>query len=224
MRGDILHYDEISGIGLISAEDGNRYSFSASDFREDAPLAKGKRVDFTPVAGTATEIYLVVPAVSCSPPVSPPTDRSLSFWGYYVACVTTRYATFSGRARRKENWAFVVFNLLSLVLAGVIGFNLDRVFGFTAIDRYPLTIGLVAVCYLLQVVPGIALLVRRVHDIGLSGWFALLFLFLSFFSVGILVMLVVFLIPSQRHDNRWGPMPARGRRPPAPPSLNVASV
>ena len=44
---------------------------------------------------------------------------------------------------------------------------------------------------------------RRQHDIGLSGWFILVF----FLPFGSLVLLVFALIPSQKRDNRWGPVP-----------------
>ena len=52
--------------------------------------------------------------------------------------------------------------------------------------------------------PGLALVVRRQHDIGLSGWFYLLVLIPY---VGGLIVFVFTLIPSQKHDNKWGPVP-----------------
>ncbi|MDO8933008.1 MAG: DUF805 domain-containing protein, partial [Rhodocyclaceae bacterium] len=52
----------------------------------------------------------------------------------------------------------------------------------------------------------------RLHDIGLSGWFYLL-VFVP--SVGSLIIFVMTLIPSQKHDNKWGPVP-HGIRIPAP--------
>jgi uncharacterized membrane protein YhaH (DUF805 family) len=56
--------------------------------------------------------------------------------------------------------------------------------------------------------------VRRHHDVGLSGWFVLLFLLLSFVYVGSLILLVIALIPSQKHDNKWGPVPGGVPIPP----------
>ena len=53
-------------------------------------------------------------------------------------------------------------------------------------------------------IPGLALIVRRQHDIGLSGWFYLLVLVPY---VGGLIVFVFTLIPSQKHDNKWGPVP-----------------
>ncbi|RUX90052.1 DUF805 domain-containing protein, partial [Mesorhizobium sp. M7A.F.Ca.CA.004.04.1.1] len=51
----------------------------------------------------------------------------------------------------------------------------------------------------------IALVVRRVHDAGLSGWFALL----GFITpIGSIALLVFGLLPSQVGENPWGPVPA----------------
>jgi uncharacterized membrane protein YhaH (DUF805 family) len=55
-------------------------------------------------------------------------------------------------------------------------------------------------------IPGIALASRRLHDVGLSGWFYLL-TFIPY--VGGLFMLVVACIPSQPHPNHYGLSPKR---------------
>jgi len=65
---------------------------------------------------------------------------------------------------------------------------------------------------LATIVPSIAITVRRQHDIGLSGWFYLLIL-LPY--LGGMIIFVFSLIPSQKHENKWGPVPA-GVRLPAP--------
>jgi len=77
--------------------------------------------------------------------------------------VLKNYATFSGRARRKEYWMFALFNIIfSLVVV-----LLDNVFG-TAIEE--LGYGLFFILYNFAVIiPSMAVLVRRLHDIGKSG-------------------------------------------------------
>jgi uncharacterized membrane protein YhaH (DUF805 family) len=57
---------------------------------------------------------------------------------------------------------------------------------------------------LATLLPGLGLAVRRQHDIGLSGWYSL---FVLVPSLGSLVLLVFSLIPSQKRDNKWGPVP-----------------
>jgi uncharacterized membrane protein YhaH (DUF805 family) len=81
------------------------------------------------------------------------------------ACLS-RYATFSGRARRPEYWWFLLFTLLVGALASLI----DTALGTGSADG-----GLVsAVTGLGLLPPMLAVTWRRLHDVGRSGWFALL--------------------------------------------------
>lgn len=79
--------------------------------------------------------------------------------GYYFK-VLQNYATFSGRAHRSEYWYFVLFNLIIAVVLGVVG----GVIKTTILSNlYSLAV----------LIPGIAVGVRRMHDVGKSGWFLL---------------------------------------------------
>lgn len=100
------------------------------------------------------------------------------------------YATFDGRSRRAEYWLFVLFQILLalvLVLAGA-----EETILMTAV-------------WLGLIIPNCALGVRRLHDIGLSGWFYLLSLIPI---VGGIFMLVCALIPGDKEENRFGAVPA----------------
>ena len=106
--------------------------------------------------------------------------------------VLRKYAVFEGRARRKEYWMFVLFNLIvAFVLAiieGMIG-----------------TGGFIGAVYALAVfVPNLAVAVRRLHDTGRSGWFLLIGLIPL---IGIIVLIVFFVQESQPGANKWGPNP-----------------
>jgi len=80
---------------------------------------------------------------------------------WYLA-VLKKYAVFSGRARRREFWMFVLFHTIILFLLGM----LNLVLGF---DRL-FTIPLIPVVYGTAVlIPGLAAVVRRLHDTGRSG-------------------------------------------------------
>lgn len=60
MKGQILHYDRTNAEGVISAENGERFGFSESDWRGDpAQLRTGMHVDFTDAGGSAGDIYAV---------------------------------------------------------------------------------------------------------------------------------------------------------------------
>ena len=63
---------------------------------------------------------------------------------------------------------------------------------------------LIGLFFLLTFLPWVALIVRRLHDLGLTGWLAIL-CFLPY--VGGLATLVFALIPTQAGGNKWGPVP-----------------
>ncbi len=74
--------------------------------------------------------------------------------------VLKKYAEFSGRARRTEYWMFALFNLIFFLAAVVI----DNIAG-TTIGGLPY--GLFYFLYALAVlIPGLAVAVRRLHDVG----------------------------------------------------------
>lgn len=74
-----------------------------------------------------------------------------------------KYATFSGRARRAEYWWFTLFNFLVSLALGLFE---EAVFGAVQ----PLS----SLYSLVVLVPGLAVGARRLHDIGKSGWWQLL--------------------------------------------------
>lgn len=80
---------------------------------------------------------------------------------WYKKVVFENYANFNGRARRSEYWYFVLLN-------AIISFGLGFVFGL--IDM-PLLANIYSLAVL---VPSIAVAVRRMHDVGKSGWFVLI--------------------------------------------------
>jgi len=109
-----------------------------------------------------------------------------------IVAVTTKYATFSGRARRSEYWYFVFFTtIFSVVLAGA-----DGIIGADGAVSLLLSLPLL--------LPGLAVTVRRLHDTGLSGWWTLLYLVPI---VGAILMLVFLCTDSQPGDNVYGPNP-----------------
>lgn len=107
------------------------------------------------------------------------------------------YVNFSGRARRKAYWMFVLFNLIALFVAGAI----DNVLGLVGQNGYGPLSGLYGLAVFL---PGLALAVRRLHDTGRSGWW---FLIALVPLVGWIVLLVFFVSDSQPGTNQYGPNP-----------------
>lgn len=84
-----------------------------------------------------------------------------------VRAVLSRYATFTGRARRAEYWWFYLFTILVGIAASVVDALLDA-----AVGNQPGVVGLLAALALL--LPTIAVTARRLHDTGRSAWWMLL--------------------------------------------------
>jgi len=112
-----------------------------------------------------------------------------------------KYATFTGRARRSEYWYFVLMNfLVTLVLYALVFVSAAAGSGLFA-----MIFGALIVIYALgSIIPSLALLVRRLHDSGKSGWFY----FVSLIPLaGPIWLLVLLATDSTPGDNEYGPNP-----------------
>lgn len=124
---------------------------------------------------------------------------------WYLA-VLKNYTGFSGRARRKEYWMFVLFHALAILILYAItlagGITLAHATDGSAIS---LLFGIPLAVYLLAtIVPTLAVVVRRLHDTGRSGaWY-----FIGFIPAGVgpIIMLVFTTSEGQPHDNQYGPI------------------
>jgi uncharacterized membrane protein YhaH (DUF805 family) len=122
--------------------------------------------------------------------------------------VLKAYAVFSGRARRKEYWMFLLINVLITIGLAL----LDGLLHFQVAGK-----GILSTLYgLAVVIPSLAVGVRRLHDTSRSGWWLLIGL-LPF--VGALILLVFFVLDSTPGTNRFGPNP-KSEEPAAGPSLS----
>ena len=131
----------------------------------------------------------------------------LTYWG---ECFTKHYADFSGRARRSEYWGTVLFNViaqvvLSVVLVAVlvIWFSSTEMNADVSVVRLSLImIKAVRSLYnLIWLLPGLAVAVLRLHDIGKSG-LNVLWVFLPI--IGWIMLLYWFCQDSQPGENKWG--------------------
>ncbi|MFV2002777.1 MAG: DUF805 domain-containing protein [Paracoccaceae bacterium] len=105
-----------------------------------------------------------------------------------VRTVFSRYATFSGRARRSEYWWFYLF----LLIAGIVlGFFDGLIFGSQDTDPAPIS----AIFSLATFVPTIAVTARRLHDVERSGWWQIApisVIFLTILMVAIQAFILAF--------------------------------
>lgn len=110
---------------------------------------------------------------------------------WYLKVLKENYADFNGRARRKEYWMFLLFNYVAMIVATII----DSIIGF------PLFLLVIA---LGTIVPSIALVVRRMHDLDKSGWFALVGLIPLIGGIWLFVLLVT---EGTKGSNQYGEDP-----------------
>lgn len=104
----------------------------------------------------------------------------------------SRYFDFDTRSSRSEYWYWVLFAILLSIVAGVI----DSIIFDAPILRSLVTLGLL--------IPGIAVSVRRLHDIGRSGWWYLIALIPA---IGALVLIYWFVQPGTPGSNEYGDNP-----------------
>ena len=120
-----------------------------------------------------------------------------------------RATDFSGRSRRKEYWYFTLFNAIIMIFLALfaVAFSEDRkpaTFPFFMMFTYGLVL----------FVPSLAITIRRLHDIGKSGWWY----FIAFVPfVGGIILFVFTLLDSQPYPNEWGLDPKASERAAFPP-------
>ncbi|AMB57976.1 DUF805 domain-containing protein [Microterricola viridarii] len=119
-----------------------------------------------------------------------------------------KYGTFSGRASRSEYWFwalanFIVTGLLIILTAvfGLTGSTLDSNTGSYQLSGVAVAgIIVVGLWSLATLIPGLALTVRRLHDINFSGWMWFLNLIPS---VGSLIIFIFTVLPSDPRGARF---------------------
>lgn len=121
-------------------------------------------------------------------------QRQVSFGEAVNLALTSNYCRFSGRSSRSEYWWFNLFGFILSFVIGLIGMAVNE-----QVEQVLLV--LVGLGLLL---PSLGLSVRRLHDVGKSGWW----LFISLIPIiGSVILLVFYCQDSQPYDNEWGPVP-----------------
>ncbi len=145
-------------------------------------------------------------------------------FGAAIKSSMRQYATFSGRARRSEFWWFFLFIFLVQVPFQILFWILYVVALFPAIEAagpagdvdpadiswglFAIGIAAISIVTLFFLLPYLAVMVRRLHDMGQSGWWVAL----AFIGFGIVPLIMCF-IDTQVGDNQWGPDPKAAERP-----------
>ena len=110
---------------------------------------------------------------------------------WYLKVVRDNYANFNGRASRQEYWMFILFNMIFGI--GIMG--IDIILGLGFLD---------AIYTLAIMIPSMAVGIRRLHDIGKSGW---MFLILLIPLIGFIWFITLMVTDSNPSENDYGPSP-----------------
>lgn len=198
MKGQVLDFSIQSNSGIILGEDHSRYNFSGSEWRDAKAPIRGDHVDFvSDGAGNALQVYR---GLQQSNPISNLTDQldkisdqnkseekfTIVDW---TVKVLKNYANFTGRARRKEYWFYTLALIIALIIVSVV----DRILGTDPLLYLIVALG--------TFVPSLAVGVRRLHDIGRSGWWYLICLIPL---IGAIILIIWFATETQRENNQWG--------------------
>ncbi|MCH5185919.1 MAG: DUF805 domain-containing protein [Oscillospiraceae bacterium] len=126
------------------------------------------------------------------------------------ASIFKKYAQFSGRSRRSEFWfAVLAHSIITLPVASIAyiltGVDMARYGETTAATGIIVLIVeiLLLIYYSAVFIPFLAVMARRLHDTGKSGWWILLHLI----PVGQIILFIFFLLDSQPGSNKYGPNP-----------------
>jgi uncharacterized membrane protein YhaH (DUF805 family) len=116
---------------------------------------------------------------------------------YFLAALK-KYAVFKGRAQRAEYWYFV---LISAII-GLILMSIDA--GGTFPAEFTAS-RLTTIGSLFFLLPSISVGVRRLHDIGYSGWWYLVWSLVPVF--GQIILFFLLITDSSPGSNKYGPNP-----------------
>lgn len=116
--------------------------------------------------------------------VKKPQPKEMTFWDAIGTCMG-KYASFKGRATRMELWSFVLFYAFVIWISAVMGEEM-AIFSTFAL-----------------LLPLMAAIGRRLHDLGRGRWWMFLLLIILFY--GWVVLLIMLILPSQEKDNEYGP-------------------
>ena len=112
-----------------------------------------------------------------------------------------KYFDFKTRATRAEYWYFFLFFMLGLIVFAFIDIYIGSIIGK---DENETFIFFTMIFLLSHLIPGYAVLFRRMHDIGKSAWWILLGIIPY---IGSFIIFYFALKKSQPGTNKYGPNP-----------------
>ncbi len=119
-------------------------------------------------------------------------------FAWAVKTCFAKYSTFSGRARRKEFWYWYLFTCLTTIAGFLLSCLLALI--SAAMGAAEIFVILNGIWSLIIFLPNLAVTVRRLHDVGHSGWYYLI----AIIPVIGVILLLVALCTDSVDDNKYG--------------------
>ncbi len=120
----------------------------------------------------------------------------------YYKLFWQRAFNFTGRSRRKEYWAATLFNSIFIFIFLASIFIEDHSISKILYFLYVIFILIIAI-------PNLSLCIRRLHDVGKSGWFYLI----GFIPIiNLWPVALILFVDSEPHNNQWGEDPKKDER------------
>ena len=193
MRGTILHYDSTTQDGIISANDGNRYSFKKNDIKSIIQIQKGMYAEFIAELHDAKEIYITENSTHFC-------DDGLSFYEEQKYGFKELFSA-KGCYTRAQFWKITLITFVIWML-----FGLYMVMSNSGSNEIPdenviVTVAIVMFILLPMIYISIVTSIKRFHDNNKTGWFYLLTLIPYLGSLILLVMNG--FMPTVKEGNRY---------------------
>lgn len=235
MQGRITSYDRKNNSGCLEASNGEKYIFSGYSWSEQNLPVPNDEVEFTfsrtgSIDGIfyrnkkiynqevtnphATPKSLRLHNNNSTSPVNIEHLKSADYEKYqvenkygfisWVLKALKNFADFSGRARRKEYWYFYLATIILIQIFRIIIYIISL--EYISYESSLLLLNFITIINLMLLIPSCAVGARRLHDIGRSGWWQLLW-FIP--VIGWMVILFFLCKNTSPQNNKWGP-PAKG--------------
>ncbi len=193
MKGKILHYDSTTQSGIISANDGKRYSFKKNDIKSIIHIQKGMYAEFSTEFHDAKEIYITENS-------SPFCDDGLPFYEEQKYGFKELFSA-KGCYTRSQFWKITLITFAVWMFFGLYIVMSNS--GSTEIpdENVIVTVAIAMFVLLPMIYISIVTSIKRFHDNNKSGWFYLLTLIPYLGSLILLVMNG--LMPTVKEGNRY---------------------
>lgn len=235
MQGKIVSYDHKNNSGCLEASNGEKYIFSGYSWSEKKLPVPKDEVGFTfSRTGSIDKIFYrnktiynqeLTNAAATPELLGSNINSSTSLinierlksaeyekyqvenkYGFisWVLKALKNFADFSGRARRKEYWYFYLATIILIQIFRIIIYIISL--EYISYESSLLLLNFITIINLMLLIPSCAVGARRLHDIGRSGWWQLLW-FIP--VIGWMVILFFLCKNTSPQNNKWGP-PAKG--------------